>query len=108
MHRDRKRAPVGTDARIDHGEVHCAAGERAPGTPKHMGTGANVSRGDVMCDVDQGCFGNARKDGTLHLGHVRVGEAEVGEERQQGHCTKVGSEAGWLLRGCTMRQLVDG
>ena len=80
------RSPA--DARVDHGEHDRGSGEEGEGGLEQPGALVDRVGGDLVGEVDEGGAGGAGAEDGLHLAHVGVVSAEVGQQEdgeRQGH-----------------------
>jgi len=94
--------------RIDDGDVNCATGEIAPGLGERVSRFGDGIRCDFMRDIEQsGARADAQHD-AFHSGDVVVGEAEIGEEGDDGgvHLRICAGDATMLFSGRTKQSVV--
>ena len=70
----RDRPTLRADGRIDNGEVNRSGREAMPGATQEILRAADVTRRNVVADVNDCCSGNARQEHRLHF---REGEKQM-------------------------------
>jgi hypothetical protein len=85
---------VSPDARVHHRQVHGIRREPMPGPADQVGGGPHVTRVDRVGDVHQQGSRGVAEDDCFQLGDVRIADAEVGEQSDEGHGLGV-----WLRPG---------
>ena len=93
---------LASDAGIDDADVDGSAGEAAEARCPDISAAPHVLRGYVMSQVNELNAGAYGKYDPFHSADVRVGQAEIGKERNNGnlvgvtHQCKVTCAASWL------------
>src|SRR3989442_5659408 len=80
----REGAPLGAHTRIDHGEMHRPLRETVPHARQDVLPRPEVAGWHLVRDVEQRRAVHARQEHALHLTHVVVRSAEVGEQGDDG------------------------